>query len=403
MSYFIPPKMAPPLVTLAQDIFPLYAKVAHHLTVQVDADSARWFAQIKNYPGIICPNHPAPEDPMALFGLSRKMGENFYFMTAREVFMQHPSVRSVWLEWVGCYSIARGTPDRNSLRATKRLLLNGNHKVAIFPEGEISHQNDRLTALENGIAQIALDVCKAKYRSGQSAPLYLLPVAIFYRFRDDHLKELVKILKEFENSLGTGMPGGVPSSTRIYNCYLTMLADEEALHDLSCAGTFEDRLRKFLLHATGELELEMLGDEQKGRIIDRLHHLKSILVHDKFDVRQEPNEQDISWYRSIRRLTRLSALTSESFHSSMSQEEFAELLTILSWEIHNEDRVPHFAKTAFIAATEPVDAMHYAMQDGNSSGAPDIIRQVQERITQKLNELARKHPTQSSINGAFEP
>jgi 1-acyl-sn-glycerol-3-phosphate acyltransferase len=389
---FIPSVPFQPLIELAKLTFPAYAAAAHHVRVVIDDDARKIFEQTEHSAAIICPNHPAPQDPIAVFGLSAAVNQTFHYMTAREVFREHPRFRSLWLEWLGCYSVARGLADRSSLRATKRLLVKGSNKVVIFPEGEITHQNARLMHFEPGPAQIALDVCKARARAGINEPLFLIPVAIVYRFEDDHSEELTKVLTRFESSFDGTAPK-LPINLRIYNCFLSLLDAEEKLHRLNPTGTFSERLQRFLDHATGELELEMLHSVFAGEIVDRLHRLKSVLVRERFDAHHEPDEQATSWYMSVRRLTRLIAVNGTSFHTDLSQEEQAELLTILSWELLNDDVVPQFKKVAYITAGEPLDAMFFADARSNDSDGKALTAELQARVARRIDALQTEHST----------
>lgn len=392
---FIPPAIQPALVEFMQDVFPFYADTACHLDVKVDDSAVHSFERTRNFPSIICANHPSPDDPIVLFGLSAEVDYPFYYMTAREVFMRHPSLRSIWLESLGCFSILRGTIDISSLRTTRRLLIRGNDKIVMFPEGEISHQNSLLMPFENGVAQIALDACKAKYRIGKTSPLFVLPAGILYRYRENHVQEMASILARLEEKLGILQSDGA-LSRRVLNCFIALLDDESKLHHLEFDRTAscDVRLQEFVEHATGELELELLGSAHHGAIIDRLHRLKSTLIVERFQMGHEPTEESTRWYREVRRLTRLVGLTSESFKSPMSQEEFAELITILSWEVNNCDSVPKFDKTAFVTASEPIDVMYCSMRrTGGRDDVSALTNQIREEVAGSIAMLKEKHQT----------
>lgn len=392
-NVFIPPMTSQPLVGLVKLAFPAYAELAHDLQIVVDDQTKRIFDQIQNSAAIVCPNHPTPQDPIAVFGLSSSVHQTFHYMTAREVFMEHPSARSLWLESLGCYSVARGLGDRECLRATKRLLLKGHQKVVIFPEGEITHQNEQLMRFEQGPARIALDVCKARARAGIHQPLYLVPVALVYRFNADYTKQLLLALEKLEASF-EAIASQLPVYLRIFNCFLSLLDAEEDLHRLKRVGTFSDRVQTLLVHATGELELEMLKCQYQGEVIDRLHRLKSILVRERFDEHREPDDQHKSWYRSIRRLTRLIAVNADSMHSDMTQEQQAELLSILSWEVFNRNILPKFDQTVFIAAAEPIDVAFYGTLTGTTE-CKALTEELQRRCDAAVKVTLAEHPARS--------
>ncbi|MFX6281365.1 hypothetical protein ABTF86_20095, partial [Acinetobacter baumannii] len=77
-------------------------------------------------------------------------------------------------------------------------------KLVLFPEGEISRQNDTLMSLETGAAQLTfwgveeLTKMSAK-NNGQVEPLYLTPVALKYTYATDVRPALKRTLSSLEN------------------------------------------------------------------------------------------------------------------------------------------------------------------------------------------------------------
>src|SRR6185295_10298825 len=103
---------------------------------------------------IICPNHPSHSDPESMFAFSAITGEDFNFLAAREIFDYNNGWNGWVIQHLGVYSVVRGACDRESFKTTKSLLVSGKKKLVIFPEGEISNQNDTLMTLESGVAQM---------------------------------------------------------------------------------------------------------------------------------------------------------------------------------------------------------------------------------------------------------
>jgi 1-acyl-sn-glycerol-3-phosphate acyltransferase len=158
MLDFIKPAPSPIFILLAKIVCKKYIQMLYgHLDIFVSQRTHQIFDKLTNTGIIICPNHPALPDPEVMFAFSAFIKEHFYFLAARELFGKENSWQSKWFQKLGCYSVERGRLDISAFRATKRL-LEQRQKVVIFPEGEISFQNDYLIPIENGPEHIALSI-----------------------------------------------------------------------------------------------------------------------------------------------------------------------------------------------------------------------------------------------------
>jgi 1-acyl-sn-glycerol-3-phosphate acyltransferase len=60
---------------------------------------------LKNKHLLLLPNHPAPEDPVVLFALSKALQEPFYYVGAREMFDWEHGLRGWFLQRLGVYPL----------------------------------------------------------------------------------------------------------------------------------------------------------------------------------------------------------------------------------------------------------------------------------------------------------
>ena len=140
------------------------------LTLDVDAESIARLEAIRGHSTVLAPNHPAHEDPMVMFLLSKRLSQPFYYMAAREAFDRgrFGAIRCYLMQRCGVYSVVRGTVDRDAFRTTRALLFKGDWPIVIFGEGEISRQNDTVMRFERGIVQMCFwaldDMAKAQRR-----------------------------------------------------------------------------------------------------------------------------------------------------------------------------------------------------------------------------------------------
>ena len=87
MLDFIEPKPSNLLISITQVIFPIYIKARYgQLDIKVAQDVMQAFQTLKGKSTIICPNHSAAKDSDVLFGISAIVGEQFRFLTAREIY-----------------------------------------------------------------------------------------------------------------------------------------------------------------------------------------------------------------------------------------------------------------------------------------------------------------------------
>lgn len=203
MLDFRPPKDTPVLINLAQTFIPIIMKFKLHDTrVEVIGDGLERFAKLKGKRAVICPNHANNHDPHIMFSFSAFAKESFNFLAAREVFDWDHGWNGFWLQHMGCYSVVRGAVDRESFKMTKSLLFAGKKKLVIFPEGEISRQNDTLLPLESGVIQMSFWAVDELSKKGQDTEMYLVPIAIKYTYSENILDALKRSMSRLERKLG---------------------------------------------------------------------------------------------------------------------------------------------------------------------------------------------------------
>jgi 1-acyl-sn-glycerol-3-phosphate acyltransferase len=162
------------------------------------------FKKVAKKRGMVCPNHSNRIDPEIIFVFSMMVHEDFNYVAAREVFDWDNGVNGWWLQRLGAYSVVRGAADRESFKMTRKVIAEGKKKLCLFPEGEISRQNDTLMGLESGAAQLTfwaveeLQKLTASDNNGLIEPVYLTPVALKYTYSGDIRPALKKTLTALE-------------------------------------------------------------------------------------------------------------------------------------------------------------------------------------------------------------
>ena len=204
MLDFKPPKPNTTTIQVAKALMPLVNRLClKGLTLDVDAESIARLKMTDGHPTALAPNHAARADPIVMFLLSKRLSQQYCYLTARETFDKgrFGGLRSFLLQRFGAYSIVRGTADRNAFRTTRELLSEGKWPLVIFAEGEISRQNDTVMRFERGITQFCFWALDDMEKAEASKPLYIVPVGIKYHYPQDMWDDIDTALAELEESI----------------------------------------------------------------------------------------------------------------------------------------------------------------------------------------------------------
>ena len=147
---------------------------------------------------LITPNHSDHCDPHVLLHLSWKYNIPIHFMAAREIFEQIYGLIGKLLQRAGVFSIDREGTDLKSIKEAMRIINEGKYPLVMFPEGEIYHLNEKLTALNQGAATIMLRVAKKKKKEKSGKGVYIVPTAMKYTYIDDISSTFPQTLERLE-------------------------------------------------------------------------------------------------------------------------------------------------------------------------------------------------------------
>src|SRR5262249_6302038 len=119
-----------------------------------------------------------------------------YYVASFHLFRQS-RVMGWLLNRLGGYSIWREGTDRESIKATVRILGDAERPVVLFPEGTWFRQNDRVGQLQEGLSLITRQAVKQSQR-----PILVIPVGVKYWMLTDPRVELTRRLAALERRLG---------------------------------------------------------------------------------------------------------------------------------------------------------------------------------------------------------
>ncbi len=240
MPDFIPPRNNRLVEWLGRASLPFILWWNNYKGIRISQSDIERLASLKDSRVVICSNHSHRHDPIFLFSLSVILREQFNYIAAREIFDWWPFSLHGWcLQHVGAYSITRGAVDRQSIAMTCRVIASGKRKLVVFPECEISGSDDRLLPIEPALAALFYKSLEESQKTSPGEAVYVLPVALQYKYLKDISATLNNSLTRLENALNierhkASLPERFEAAV---NAYVAIMATEYRLGHANWANT----------------------------------------------------------------------------------------------------------------------------------------------------------------------
>lgn len=389
MLDFVKPRTSYPLITFVKILWPLYVLFTYKkLRIELSSEVEETFVRLKRKTVLICPNHSHKLDPDVMFALSRAVKQTFNFLAAREIFGAYRSRRYRWMQKLGCFSIERGAADIQSIKTIHEVLTQDEKKLVIFPEGEVSHQNDYLMNLEDGVERMALTACKDLKKEDAQKTIFILPVILKYRFSKNMWTKILENLSRVEVQLELKVAAGEPVSQRIRNCLLKGLDRLEIRHNVTKkADNLEERLSN-LRERLIQISKEYLKVELSTNIgqVSQLHILRNSFAFNKFadGSHLELSPQDRVHYEELRLATHTVAIGEHSFKENLTQENAAELVNLLEEAIFGKITLP-LPDIAEIGVAKEIDVADYLkeFEEKKAKGVQALKAELSARMKER--------------------
>jgi|AGTN01.1.fsa_nt_gi 1-acyl-sn-glycerol-3-phosphate acyltransferase len=263
---YIKPGNSPALIGLGKLLLPTYMRLAKQVSDMVVVENGlKQFASLTGKRVVICPNHASEDDAEAIFGFSRLTREDFYYLTAHEIFHGHKGWNRFILPGVGCYSVTRGTPDAQAYKTTRQLLIENNRKLVVFPEGEISHFNEVVMPLEPGVVRISFSALHKLKALGIDDDIIILPVAILYNYTSNIQSRLERAVAEIEGFLSVSLPRTMPLKARVHSSVVAFISSLELKYEIDTSLHSDFSLRAFNLREKDNPECSIKTQSQETR------------------------------------------------------------------------------------------------------------------------------------------
>ena len=399
MLDFRPPKDSKFLIGFIKLFAPLYKKYGMNDTqIRVREGALERFAKLKGKRALVCPNHSNRHDPQAMFFFGQAAKECFNYVAAREVFDWDRGFNGWWLQHIGAYSVVRGAPDRESFKMTKKILSEGKQKLVLFPEGEISRQNDTLLPLETGAAQLSFWALDELDKQGLNEHLYIVPIALKYTYTGDIKPALTDTLTKLEAKLSVPRPSGsklYPRLMAVAEKLISSLESEYNQHPAKDA-TLNDRITTLrlaiLTRASAFLNVEL---PRSDRTLDAVRLLRNkiddfVYEHEEGLSEYEKERHDEKaaaikgFYKDLDRVVNFVSIYDGYIKEHMTQERFADVLERIEYEVFGETTVKG-PRNILIDVGNPIDLRSY--QHEYKTNKKVALQKITEELSTQMSGM----------------
>lgn len=371
--------------------------------VDYDAPDLERVRSLAPHRVLFTPNHPTNLEPALLFHLSCVVGQPFLFLATREAF------DACWGLWgqisrrLGAFSVVRGTADRASFRATREQLARPATKMVIFPEGEVYSQNDSLLPFHSGVFQLAYWALEDMRKAGDDGPLYVLPVALKYRFTRDMTGELAAALARLERFNGLTPDPAEDLYRRLRRVCMAMLRSVEREYRLPSPKEDDidanltpriDAAKEAILHrvATAAGVALPRGETLPERMRALIHAIETVTREEPNEptpydreLRAQKRERALPLLRDLERLANYIALYDGYVRENPTPERVADTLQRLERESFGHSRL-RGPRRCRVRIGEPIDlgARYAAYQEDRRAEVARTTAEVEASVAALL-------------------
>jgi 1-acyl-sn-glycerol-3-phosphate acyltransferase len=410
---FRPPRNNRFIIALAKRFLPLGQRLGPRVVaVEVNEEDLRRLKELKGQRVVLTPSHSGGEEPYIIFHLSKLLNDEFNYLAAKEAFEQAPPVFRFlqflgvysWLcQRVGIYSIVRGTPDRDSFRTTRRLLVEGRRWLVIFPEGESCGLSDAVMPFQQGAAQLAFWAYEDLAGTGEPHPIYFVPIAIKYVYMKDMGSEIDRSLVSLEDRLSLKPSPQTTLYNRLHRVGEEVLGIIEKEYNVQPVkgAAFDERIQnmKELIVSRVETALGISPRFDKS-LLKRIRDLFNTIDHIVYSEPEGPEyEQQLhrqrqekarELYNDLWRVLYFVALHDGYVRETLSAERFLDVLGRLEREVFGRIRC-WGPRKAIVKIGEPLNlANYYHHYKADKRGAlKNVPIELESSVRQMLTELSR--------------
>lgn len=202
---FISPAIQYPLLWFFDFAYPIIAKTTLNLEgVEITDSDKAMLRNLQNERVLYMSNHPTTIEPPVTYYVANCMGSRFYFMASRVVFEWGYGLVGEIIRRVGAFSVLAGGLDRDAIKTARSILAKKSGKLAIYPEGMNSNENDNLLPFQAGGIQIGFWALEDALKIEPDADIKVVTAFVKYVLTEPEeviLKHIEESLSKIEKAL----------------------------------------------------------------------------------------------------------------------------------------------------------------------------------------------------------
>ncbi len=341
---------------------------------------------------LLAPNHCRMSDAVVLQGLSRRLRQPFFVMASSHLFRGRRFMAFV-LRRLGAFSVYREGVDRQAVRTAVDILVDAKRPLVLFPEGALSHANERLNALMEGVSFISRTAAKRVARrseddaSQQRRKVLVVPVAIRYLFKGDIEQTAAPLLAGIERRLSWRTRDDLSLVERIYRVGPALLALKELEYlGQPQVGEIEERLCRLMDHLLEPLEEEWLDGVGSGSVIGRVKELRKMILPAMIETDLDEPETERRWrqLQDMELAQQLSLYPPGYVASRPTVDRILETVERFMEHLSGEQE-PHSPTTAVVQVG---DAIEVAGERDRGTAEDPLLAALEHSLTAMLEELS---------------
>jgi 1-acyl-sn-glycerol-3-phosphate acyltransferase len=338
---------------------------------------------------LLAPNHSDHADPQVMLEIGRRIGRQFYFMAAWQVFTQKWGLEGFIMQRMGAFSVDRENSDRRSIQQAINLLITA-QTLVVFPEGEVYHLNERLTPLLDGVAHMGLLAQRKLEQTHPEAHVWLVPVAIRYCFLEEIHSRLEAVLAQMEQRFLLKASAGQPVHERLVRLgemLLTLKEKDQLGRSRDSEGSLPERLQYLIEAMLARLEQEWLKTGKRDDTVPlRLMRLRRTVL----DVVSSGTADEVVRARGtaalddLHLITQLFSYPGDYLLEKVCPERMAETLTKLQEDMTGRTPRPLGRRRARVLLGEPIDLNARSSRGRSRTLARELTTELEDAIAQLL-------------------
>ncbi len=334
---------------------------------------------------MLAPNHSFHWDSYCLITAAEELRMPFYIMTAWQVFAMSSWFERHSMQRCGCFSVDREGADVQALKTAVDILQNKNYPLLIFPEGDVYHMNDRVTAFRDGAAAIALLAARKSTR-----PISIIPVAIKRWYTQDPTPSLLQTIEKLEKRLFWRPQLDQPLRERVLHVARGLLSLKEMEHlRTTQSGTLSDRIQHLAFTLLSASESRYVRSKMQSLIPERVKEVRRAIIEAREKAAGTASkEQEIQWAADMDNMffvTQLYSYPGNYLEENPTLERMAETLDKLEEDALDASfPTVHGDREVLVRFDQPIEL---PIGKEKRMAPTELTDQLERRVQSMLDEM----------------